>query len=166
LLLKYIFRGELKERLPEILTLVEQEGNQEALITILSYVAGGAESVKVEELQEIVEALLEKGGEVMPTIAEQWIEEGLKRGLEQGREEGLEQGLERGREAAFKLLRRFLARRFGTALGQFDEQLKGLDLAALDQLSEVAFEVEHLADFEAALARLQPPASDASLANP
>ena len=95
----------------------------------------------------------------MPTIAEQWIEEGLKRGLEQGREEGR-------REEALKLLRRFLARRLGTALDRFDEQLKGLDLAALDQLSEVAFEIEHLANFEVALARLQPPVSDSSLTNP
>ena len=86
----------------------------------------------------------------MPTIAEQWLEE--------GRKEGMERGLERGREATLKLLRRFLAQRFGTALDQFDERLKGLDLAALDHLSEVAFEAENLADFEAALAGLQPPA--------
>jgi hypothetical protein len=110
-----------------------------------------------------VEELLEKGGEVMPTIAEQWLEEGRQEGLKEGLEQGLEQGREEGREAALKLLRRFLARRFGTVLDQFDERLKGLDLAALDHLSEVAFEAENLADFEAALANLKPPASDPSV---
>jgi predicted transposase/invertase (TIGR01784 family) len=154
LLLKYIFRRELKERLPEILALVGQEGGQEALIAMLSYIAGGAEYVNMEELQEVVEELLEKGGEVMPTIAEQWLEEGRKEGLERGREEG--------REATFKVLRRFLAQRFGTALDQFDERLKGLDLAALDHLSEVAFEAENLTGFEVALDSLHPPVPDAS----
>lgn len=160
LLLKYIFRPELRERLPEILALVEQEGDQEALVAILRYIASGAEYVTVEDLQDVMEELLEKGGEVMPTIAEQWLEEGRQEGLKEGLEQGLERGREEGRrEEAFSLLRRFLARRFGTALDQFDEHLKGLDLATLDQLSEVAFEAERLADFEAALVNLQPPAS-------
>jgi predicted transposase/invertase (TIGR01784 family) len=169
LLLKYIFRRELKERLPDILALVEQQGSQEALIAMLSYVASGTEQVTRDDLKEIVEELLEKGGEVMPTIAEQWLEEGrqegLKEGLKEGLEQGLEQGREEGREAALKLLRRFLARRFGAALDQFDERLKGLDLAAIDGLSEAAFEAESLADFEAALANLQPSASDSSASN-
>ena len=37
---------------------VEQEGSQEALITILSYIASGAEFVTVEDLQDVVEELL------------------------------------------------------------------------------------------------------------
>ena len=93
----------------------------------------------------------------MPTIAEQWLEE--------GRQEGLQEGLERGREAALQMLRRFLAWRFEIALDQFDERLKELDLAALDHLSEVAFEAEGLADFEAALAKLQPQTSGSSLSS-
>ena len=101
----------------------------------------------------------------MPTIAEQWLEEGRQEGLKEGLERGLERGREEGREAALKLLRRFLARRFGTALDQFDERLKGLDLVAIDGLSEVAFEAESLADFEAALANLQPPSSSSSPTN-
>jgi hypothetical protein len=60
------------------------------------------------------------------------------------------------------MLRRFLVQRFGTALDQFDERLKGLDLAALDRLSEVAFEAESLADFETTLENLQPSASGSS----
>lgn len=63
------------------------------------------------------------------------------------------------------MLRRFLAQRFGTVLDQFDERLKGLDLATLEHLSEVAFEAENLVDFEAALANLQPPVAGSSLTN-
>ena len=87
----------------------------------------------------------------MPTIAEQWIEQGRTEGLEKGREEGREEG----REAALMLLRRFLQHRFGMSLDHFDQQLNTLDLAALTQLSDAAFEVDTLAEFEATLAELQ-----------
>ncbi len=32
----------------------------------------------------------------MPTLAEQWVEQGREEGREQGREEGLEEGIQRG----------------------------------------------------------------------
>lgn len=99
----------------------------------------------------------------MPTLAEQWLAQGeaigLEKGLEKGREEGLEKGLEEGREAALNILRRFVARRFGTALEHFDAELTSLDLVSITALSDVAFAAESLAEFEAALARLTSPPS-------
>lgn len=82
----------------------------------------------------------------MPTIAEQWIE--------QGREQGLEQGLEQGRATALKVLRRFLAQRFDVALDHFDTTLAKLDLATIAQLSDVAFDTKTLSEFETKLAEL------------
>ena len=109
---------------------MEQESRQEILISSLRYIVEAAEYLTAAELQEVVEKLY--GDEIMPTIAEQWLEEGRQKGLK----EGLEQGLERGRETAFKLLRRFVAWRFETALDQFDERLERLDLAAIDRLAD------------------------------
>jgi predicted transposase/invertase (TIGR01784 family) len=151
LLLKYIFRPELRERLGDILgllnQLLEQQTGLAYLETILRYLTGGTDRISEEELKEVVTELFEEGETLMPTIAEKWIE--------QGREEGLAQGLEKGRrEAALDLLRRFLARRFGTKLDQFDQQLQQLDLAAITQLSDAAFEAKTLAEVEAALAAL------------
>jgi hypothetical protein len=60
------------------------------------------------------------------------------------------------------VLWRFLARRFGTALDQFDEQIAQLDLAAITQLSEAAFEADTLAEFEVKLAELIDAASTQS----
>jgi hypothetical protein len=103
-------------------------------------------------LRRVVIEVIEQGGELMPTLVEQW--------LERGWQEGLVKGIERGREAALDVLRRFLAHRFGTPLAQFDEVLKELDLAAITQLSEAAFEAKNLMEFEAALASLQPREGD------
>ncbi|MEW5804773.1 MAG: hypothetical protein AB1847_22000, partial [bacterium] len=49
------------------------------------------------DIKEAVErALSDKGGEIMPTIADSLREEGRKQGLQQGLEQGLEQGMEQG----------------------------------------------------------------------
>ncbi len=73
-------------------------------------------------------------------------------GLAEGREEGREEGQ---RKAALTLLRRFLAYRFDIELDHFDDDLQPLDLAAITHLSEAAFEVETLAEFEAMLNQMK-----------
>lgn len=160
LLLKYIFRADLRHRFGEIISLLraisERRTGLEYLEVILRYVANSAERMSEEELRQVVIEVIEEGGELMPTLVEQWLERGRQEGLERGREEGREEG----REAALNVLRRFLAHRFGTALDQFDETLQGLDLVAISQLSEAAFKVESLAEFEAALAKLKPLQND------
>jgi predicted transposase/invertase (TIGR01784 family) len=153
LLLKYMVRDDLRQHVSQIFGLLRQlsqrETGLEYLETVLRYVAGGTEQLTEEELRQVVQEVLAEGERLMPTIAEQWIE--------QGRQEGLEQGLERGRETALNLLRRFLVRRFEVALDRFDQELQGLTLEAIEQLSEAAFEAESLAEFEAALAQMAPP---------
>jgi predicted transposase/invertase (TIGR01784 family) len=150
LLLKYIFRKDLGDHLGEILEFLraisEPQTVLEYLETILRYIAGSTDQVNEEMLKQIVSQVIEEGGELMPTLVEQW--------LERGRQEGLEVGLEQGRETALDLLRRFLAHRFGAVPKQLDEALSELDLESIRGLSEAAFEVESLADFELALVKL------------
>lgn len=111
LLLKHIFQADLRDRLPEILGLL-QELKEEAsalsyLETILRYVAQTADHVTWEGLREAAQkALGQQGGETMTTLAEQWIEEGIRegrkqgmeQGFQQGREQGIRQGMEQGRQ--------------------------------------------------------------------
>ncbi|MFN8453527.1 MAG: Rpn family recombination-promoting nuclease/putative transposase [Anaerolineae bacterium] len=167
LLLKHILVEDVGERLGEILGLLRTLGEQRTglayLETILRYISGGTDKVTVEELQQVVSQVFEEGVNLMPTIAEQWFEQGLVKGREEGREEGVELGLVKGREegreegvikgreATLKVLRRFLAQRFGIPLTHFDKAFEKLTLAALVELSDVAFEVDSLAEFETAL---------------
>ncbi len=65
----------------------------------------------------------------LPTLAEQWIEQGRVEGREEGREEGEAIGLEKGREegqrqTALDMLRRFVAKRFGVGLDRFAAELQ------------------------------------------
>lgn len=146
LLLKYIWQDDLLERLTEIEDLFRklalQKTGLEYINTILRYIAGSTDKISQTELKTFVTEVFQEGEALMPTIAEQWIEQGR------------EQGLEQGRDAALKVLRRLLAQRFSVNLDYFDATLNMLDLTAITQLSDVAFEVESLAEFEVRLAKL------------
>jgi predicted transposase/invertase (TIGR01784 family) len=153
LLLKYIWQDDVRDRLEGMLDLLRELGRQETgleyIRTVLRYVSAATDKLTAAELEEIVIEAFTEGENLMPTIAEQWIE--------QGRTEGREEGQ---REAELRLLRRFVHHRFDVSLDHFDRQLAPLDLAALTQLSDAAFEVDTLAEFEATLAQLQPQAED------
>jgi len=148
LLLKYILREDLGAHLREILALLQDLSRQRTgldyLQTILRYLAGSTDKISPDELRQAVTQVFAEGEDLMPTIAEQWIEQGLMEGLARGREEGREEG----REAALIVLRRTLSNRFEVPLDYFDEILQSLDLAEITQLSEAAFETDSLADFE------------------
>jgi len=103
LLLKYIQRDELGERLSEILdllrTLTYKQTALEYLEMILRYVVSGSDKVTKEILQEKVHELFEQGEiPIMPTIAEKWIEEGRIQGESIGLIKGQEIGLIKGQE--------------------------------------------------------------------
>ena len=155
--LKYIYAEDVGTQLEKVIrlaqALLDQPTALDYIRTILRYAAAGADKLSEEELKTIVVKLIEEGDKLMPTLAEQWLEQGEAIGLQKGREEGLE----KGREAALKVLRRFLATRFEVALDHFDAALQPLDLAALTELSEAAFAATSLAEFEAKLAEIQPP---------
>ena len=102
LTMKYIFRDELHDRLPGILALtaelLDRETGLQYVETLLRYLTAGTDQLGAQELmQAVAQALPEEGGTLMPTIAEQWIQEGERRGMQRGREEGERRGLERGR---------------------------------------------------------------------
>ena len=87
LALKYIFRDELRERLPEILGLLRELGQGSSaldnVMTLLRNLAqeANAERLNGTELRQAVVTTLSGGGELMMTIAEQWVQEGLQESL-------------------------------------------------------------------------------------
>lgn len=89
ILLRHIFSEDLRERLPEIIklleSLVDKQSGLEYLETVLRYVASGSDQIKEEDIESAVrEVLREKGGDIMPTVAEKWIEQGMQQGMQQG----------------------------------------------------------------------------------
>ena len=146
LVLKYLQSEEPDEGFVGLVDLmVELSGQQrglEQLYTLLRYVGHSSETLKTETFIRVVEALAEHGGTEMPTIAERLIEQGR------------EQGLEQGREATLTTLRRLLAYRFDISPDQLEADLTNLTLAQLTKLTDVAFTVDTLAEFQTHLTPL------------
>jgi len=89
LLMKHIFSEDLVDRLPGILELLRDLLNKrsglEYLETVLRYVASGSDQIREEEIESgVKEILREKGVDIMPTVAEKWIEQGIQQGIQQG----------------------------------------------------------------------------------
>jgi len=66
--------GELKAR----------KTGMEYLETVLSYLSRGTDKVDEEDMRRAEGAFPFTGGEIMPTIAKKWIEQGMTKGIRQG----------------------------------------------------------------------------------
>ena len=126
LTLKYIFRDDLRERLPEILGLLREleqsSSGLDYVITLLRYLAQGASTERLnrDELRRVATAVLSEGN-LMMTIADEWVQEGIEKGIPMG--ETL-------------LLRRLLTRRFGPVPGWVEAKLAGAEPAQLELWGE------------------------------
>lgn len=96
--LRHIHSADLGGRLPELVGLLWQLADKqtalEYLEVILRYAAGASDVVTREDLERAVAAAIpESGGVLMPTLAEQWIEEGRQEGRIEGTRSGLLAGM-------------------------------------------------------------------------
>ena len=107
------------ERLPEILGLLraleQSSSGLDYLITLLRYLAQGARRLDRKTLNQIANQTLSAGGELMTTIAEQWVQEGLQ--------QGMQQGMQRGVDSERQLLLRMVRRRFGAQAAEQSQSL-------------------------------------------
>ena len=88
MLLKHIFSDDLSNRLPKILSLLkslsDKQSGLEYLETILKYLASGTDKVGAEDIKNVVTKIFEdKGEHIMPTLAEQWTQQGIQQGIQQ-----------------------------------------------------------------------------------
>lgn len=96
--LKYIRSRELPQRLPGIVQLFAQLTQErrglDCLRAALVYLSNGTDRINRQQLIEAVYNTLNKQEEsMMPTIAEEWIQEGRVEGRVEGLEEGLHAGI-------------------------------------------------------------------------
>ena len=105
LLFKYIFKPELRHKLPEIFslfqTLMEKETGLQYLETVIRYLASVLDEneLSLKEIKEMAEQAISKDtGEYIMTLAEKLRQEGEERGKIEGKLEGKLEGLKEGEE--------------------------------------------------------------------
>ena len=135
LLMKYVVRDDLREKLPGILSILgelEDKGSGlEYLETILRYLASSADNLDKEDFQgSVPEAFFKEGGELMSTLAEKWMQQGK---VDESR----------------KVVIEILEIRFHTVPSSIKEAVKEIkDLLILEELRKKALVVDSLAQFE------------------
>ncbi len=127
--LKYGRSDELPSRLREILETIRQlpEGRVWVYIkTVLTYLLSVTTSLTREFIRlEIGTTFPGKEGEIMRTLAEEWILEGEQRGEQRG-----------AQQEAAKLTLRLLHQRFGILGAELDERIRSLSTEQLENLIE------------------------------
>ncbi len=142
LVLKYIFRPELRSQLPEVMGLLRELGDKrsglEYLQVLLKYLAVGTDALDAETLRKAVKAALAEPEEtIMATVAETWVQEGLQQGLEKATRESILEILEI---------------RFGSLPEKVSALLNRVkDLDRLKQLHREALQVDSLEAFNQGL---------------
>lgn len=147
LLLKYIFRQDFRDHLPEILNLLrdlsERQRGLEYIEVILRYIvnAGPEENISYEAIRSAVEeALSYKGGEELRTVADSLIEQGMQQGMLQYAREALLESL----EVRFEVVPQSIVRR----IDEIEE------LSLLKILHKKSVVVESLEQFKEFLAKI------------
>jgi len=151
LLMKYIFRQELSERIPGILGLLrelsEKRTGLEYVEAVLRYIVNGAptDNINYEDLKVAVnKALPHIGGEIMPTIADTLREQGMQQGIQQGKIQTAREAIFENLEARFEIVPRSVARR----IDEIEE------LSLLKMLHKKSIVVDSLEQFKEVLIKL------------
>jgi predicted transposase/invertase (TIGR01784 family) len=128
MLMKYIFRVELGDRLEEIISpLKELPENRwfENFAPVVKYLSSVSAGLTPEEIRKKLEVAIPKNrGGIMQTLAEVW------------KQEGLQQGLQQGQKTAAEIVLSQLKWRFGQISARSEKQIFRLPLSTLKELGE------------------------------
>jgi len=161
MIFKHLYTGELLERLPSILALLEQLEDKKTGLEYLSVLLRYLSAQKVvpmntKQLKTVVEEALPKGGDIMLSLAEQWIQEGVEKGIEQGKKQGKKEGISEGKKQAERstlreMFLRLLEGRFGAVPVGLVLRTEKLLTEQLKRLFDLAINATSLDEIEQAM---------------
>ncbi len=145
--LKYLTTPEPGKYLDRIFNLFKDlsESNTplQYLETLLSYIASASDKIEEKDIKEAIRQI-GKGADIMPTLAEKWIEQGEQQGMIKGRV------LE-----AQEMVLEALIERFGLIKPDLSVKIKGIvNREVLKSLLKLAIRVDSLSEFEEKLKQL------------
>jgi len=98
--LKYIFKPELKHKLQEILKLFheikDKYSARDYLVALVNYLVNSPGNLTDNEINESISEVFSQGGDIMATIAEKWIDQGVEKGIEKGKWDVVKNMLRKG----------------------------------------------------------------------
>lgn len=148
-LMQSVFAANLDERMPEILeTLATIRPAELRLLEMMLRYVSVTGSLSESDLSAAVQAAFPlQASELMPTLAETWMQKGIEKGMEKGMEKGAHSG-------QLSLIIRQLTIKFGPAIDAAVQTEVGmLSTANLDQLGEDLLSLKTVDELHQWLAR-------------
>ncbi|GAB6163985.1 Rpn family recombination-promoting nuclease/putative transposase [Desulfothermus naphthae] len=162
--LKYLTTPEPGKYLKRIFSLFKDLGESNTplqyLETLLSYIASASDKIDEKDITEAIKQI-KKEANIMPTLAEKWIEQGRIEGRMEGRIEGRIEGQREGRMEgmildAQEMVLEALIERFGLIKPDLSVKIKGIvNREVLKSLLKLAIRVESLSEFEEKLKQVE-----------
>lgn len=88
----------MRETIIALDQLEKQEKGIEYFETFIRYIMNARKDLELKTVYEIVKEISFERSELIMTIAEKLIKEGIEKGIEKGMEKGMEKGIEKGME--------------------------------------------------------------------
>jgi len=127
LMMKYYFRDDLDEQFPKILSLlrdiIHQQTTLEFLELILRYIGTKPSCDQTWIMSNINKVFDKKGGDVMTSVADIWINKGIDKGKKEGKKEG-----------QLGIISTLFEERFGKIPSQIRLQMNQVDDELIDDL--------------------------------
>ena len=134
-----IFDPNLNQHLPEILKTLASGTPAEVkfLETIVRYFVAAGSLNESDVSAALTVSFPQQVSQLMPTLAETWIERGKQEGIELGKQEGIELGKQEGKHDTLLLvIARLLAQKLGRTIEPaLQAKLENLSSAELDRLT-------------------------------
>jgi len=149
--LKYLTGPEPGKHLERIFSLFKDLGESSTplqyLETLLRYIGSATDKIDEKDIKKAIKQI-EKGADIMPTLAEKWIEQGRMEGLMEGRMEGMILD-------AQEMVIEALMERFGLIKPDLAVKIKGIvNREVLKSLLKLAIRVDSIQEFEEKLKQL------------
>ncbi|WP_459874033.1 Rpn family recombination-promoting nuclease/putative transposase, partial [Endothiovibrio diazotrophicus] len=136
LALRHIYSDRPAERLAELVALMvevlESEGAPAILESLLRYYVKGTQTLEEGDVREVLERA-PRGGELMQTFIDRYIEQGQQVGRKEGREEGRMEGRHEGQAL---VLLRLIELKFGAPRNAIVARIEAADDETLLRWSE------------------------------
>jgi predicted transposase/invertase (TIGR01784 family) len=162
MVLKYIKQRDPREKAAKIATAFrELKGKrsdiEEILHTVLLYLYQTIKAEEQVQVRQEFERTLREGVEIMPTLAEYYIQQGKEEGIQIGLQKGLEQGLQQGKQEGLREALReareavldILQTRFNKVPRRLAKKITAIDdMAQLRELRKKSLTVSTLKEFD------------------
>ncbi len=120
------------------------------LETLIRYVLSARQDIDLGDIKKEAAKIKPKGSELIMTIAEKLINEGLEEGKKEGKREGKKEGKKEGKaETAISLLTKKLGPLSRATLAQ----IKSAEIQTLENILDNIFDIDSLPELEKILAR-------------